>query len=138
MHDMIGLTLVELALNHGVTPSSSLGFVWMAATASEVHDQFRFAIDIAKLAVKLADLHSSSLEIGQVHMLYSACTACFDGSPLRDNLARFETSFKYSITAGDRPYSCFSLLHLLATKLDVNVHRTFSSSARMARPFRVC
>ena len=122
LHDMIGLTLVELAITKGMTPSSSLGFVWMAATASEVHDEFRFAIEIAALGVTLADKHSSSLEIGQVRLLYAACTACFDGTPLRNNLVRFETSFKYSMMAGDRPYSCFSLLHLLATKLDVNVH----------------
>ena len=120
--DMLGLTLVELALRKGMTPSSSLGFIWMASTASETHDMFTFAIQAASLGVRLADSHSTSTEIGQVHLLYTACCASFDGSPLRDNLVRFETSTKYSMAAGDRQYSCFGLLHQLAAKLEVNVH----------------
>ena len=111
LQDMLGLTLVELALEHGMTPSSCLGFLWSAGAASEVHDQFKFAIECSQLSVRLADLHSTSAEIGQIHLLYGACVAPFDGSPLREQLDRFELSTKVRSSAltpqdrvlGDRP-----------------------------------
>ncbi|CED84388.1 histidine kinase [Phaffia rhodozyma] len=122
LSDVIGLMIVQLSLKHGMTASSSLGFAWFGGTASEVHDAFRFAGGISRLALQLADTWSNNTEKGRVTLLYGILAAPFDGESLRANHERFLKSTKYSLAAGDRTYSCLGVIHQLAAKLYSSEH----------------
>ncbi|RXW16010.1 hypothetical protein EST38_g9848 [Candolleomyces aberdarensis] len=104
--DVIGLTTIQLALRSGMAPA-----------AAERRELYRFSTDLAKLALRIADAHGSSMEKCRAQLLYCSMVSGFDNVHLRSNLPRLEESLKYGYSAGDSIYTSFAIIHITITKL---------------------
>ncbi|THU88468.1 hypothetical protein K435DRAFT_830560 [Dendrothele bispora CBS 962.96] len=120
--DIIGLTTIQLALRSGIASGTALGFFWTLAGATERRELYRFSVDLAKLALKIAEVHGSSGEKCRAYVLYCAMVSGFDNVHIRSNLPRLEEAFKYGNSAGDRIYTGFAMLHIITTRLFVSDH----------------
>ncbi|KAK7468476.1 Chk1 protein kinase [Stygiomarasmius scandens] len=120
--DIIGLKTIQLALRSGISPGTALGFFWALGGAAERRELYRFSVDLAKLALRIAEIHGSSGEKCRAYVLYCAMVAGFDNVHMRSNLPRLEEAYKYGSSAGDRIYTGFAMLHIITTKLFVSDH----------------
>ncbi|KAJ2919335.1 hypothetical protein MD484_g1075, partial [Candolleomyces efflorescens] len=109
--DVIGLTTIQLALRSGMAPA-----------AAERRELYRFSTDLAKLALRIADAHGSSMEKCRAQLLYCSMVSGFDNVHLRSNLPRLEESLKYGYSAGDSIYTSFAIIHITITKLYICDH----------------
>ncbi|KAF9072703.1 dual-domain HisK/Mak2 protein kinase [Rhodocollybia butyracea] len=117
--EVIGLTL---ALRFGISTGTGLGFFWALGGAAEGRDLYRFSSDLAKLALRIAEVHGSNGEKCRAYVLYCALVSGYDNIHLRSVLPRLEEAFKYGNSAGDRIYTAFSTLHIITTRLCVCDH----------------
>ena len=136
--------LIDICLpleRSGMAPGTALGFFWALGgpfiftylhlrscpdivpfpAAAERRELYRFSTDLAKLALRIADAHGSSMEkwfvpcfrpliafslrFSRAQLLYCSMVSGFDNVHLRSNLPRLEESLKYGYSAGDR-YAC--------------------------------
>ncbi|EIW86383.1 dual-domain HisK Mak2 protein kinase [Coniophora puteana RWD-64-598 SS2] len=119
--DVTGLTTVRLALHHGMSPGTALGFLW-ALAAAERREMFRFASELGKMALHLADLHGGSMEKCRARVLYCAMVAPYDNVHLRMNVGRLIDARRYGQSAGDRVFTGFASLHMATGRLWICDH----------------
>ncbi|KAF8167825.1 hypothetical protein B0H34DRAFT_645007 [Crassisporium funariophilum] len=117
--DIIGLTTIQLALRSGMSPGTALGFFWALGVAAERRELYRFSVDLAKLALRIAERHGSSGEKCRAQVLFCAMVSGFDNVHVRTNLPRLEQAVKYGNSAGDRQvvYTSFAKIHTIVIKL---------------------
>ncbi|KAF8630202.1 hypothetical protein AX15_003056 [Amanita polypyramis BW_CC] len=115
--DVIGLTTIKLALQSGMTPGTTLGFFWALGAAAERRELYRFSIDLAKLALHIADKHGNNSEKCRAQVLFCAMVSGFDNVHVRANLPRLEEAMKYGSGAGDRVYMSLASIHALLIRL---------------------
>ncbi|KIK70394.1 hypothetical protein GYMLUDRAFT_89430 [Collybiopsis luxurians FD-317 M1] len=120
--EVIGLTTIQLALRHGISTGTGLGFFWALSGAAERREMYRFSSDLAKLALRIVDIHGNSGEKCRAYVLYSSLVSGYDTTHIRSVLPRLEEARKYGISAGDRIYTAFASLHIIATRLFVSDH----------------
>ncbi|KAL0581381.1 Chk1 protein kinase [Marasmius crinis-equi] len=120
--DVIGLTTIQLALRSGITPGTALGVFWALGGAAEQRELYRFSAGLGKLALRIADQHGSSSEKCRANVLFCAMVSPYDNVHLRTTIPRLEDAIKYGNSAGDRIYTSFASLHMVATRLYVCDH----------------
>ncbi|KAJ3894889.1 hypothetical protein GG344DRAFT_62575 [Lentinula edodes] len=80
--------------------------------AAERRDLYRFSSDLAKLALRIADVHGSSGEKCRAYVLYCSLVSGYDNVHMRSALPRLEEALKYGSSAGDS-------LYMISTRLFV-------------------
>ncbi|KAJ3807998.1 dual-domain HisK/Mak2 protein kinase [Lentinula aff. lateritia] len=111
--EVIGLTV------SGISTGTALGFFWALGGAAERRDLYRFSSDLAKLALRIADVHGSSGEKCRAYVLYCSLVSGYDNIHMRSALPRLEEALKYGSSAGDRIYTGLSSLYMISTRLFV-------------------
>ncbi|KAF8823868.1 hypothetical protein HHX47_DHR9000114 [Lentinula edodes] len=106
--EVIGLTTIQMALRSGISTGTALGFFWALGGAAERRDLYRFSSDLAKLALRIADVHGSSGEKCRAYVLYCSLVSGYDNVHMRSALPRLEEALKYGSSAGDRIYTGLS------------------------------
>ncbi|GAW08325.1 histidine kinase [Lentinula edodes] len=117
--EVIGLTTIQMALRSGISTGTALGFFWALGGAAERRDLYRFSSDLAKLALRIADVHGSSGEKCRAYVLYCSLVSGYDNVHMRSALPRLEEALKYGSSAGDRIYTGLSSLYMISTRLFV-------------------
>ncbi|EIN13359.1 histidine kinase [Punctularia strigosozonata HHB-11173 SS5] len=120
--DVVGLTVIQLALRSGISPGTSLGFFWSLSACGERRDLYRFSCDLANLGLQIADRYGGNYEKCRCRTLYVAMVAGFGPTHLRTVLPRLEEAVKLGYSAGDRAYTAFSALHVIQTRLYLGHH----------------
>ncbi|KAJ3575904.1 hypothetical protein NP233_g779 [Leucocoprinus birnbaumii] len=120
--DMIGLTCIQLALRYGMTVGTAVGFFWALPAAAERRGLYRFAADLGRLALQIADMHGSMAEKCRAQVLFCGLAAPFDQAHLSSNLERLGEAIRYGETAGDRLYTGFAVLHSICIRLYICDH----------------
>ncbi|PFH54726.1 hypothetical protein AMATHDRAFT_268 [Amanita thiersii Skay4041] len=100
--DVIGLTVIKLALRFGMSSGTTLGFFWALGAAAERRELYRFSADLARLALRVAEKYGTSGEKCRAQVLFCAMVSGFDNIHVRVNLPRLEEAIKYGSGAGDR------------------------------------
>ncbi|KAJ7630475.1 hypothetical protein FB45DRAFT_915621 [Roridomyces roridus] len=122
--EVIGCTTIRLALRSGMSPGTALGFFWALGAAAERKDLYRLSVDLAQVALKIADLHGGSGDKCRAHVLYCAMVSGYDNVHIRANLYRLQMAVQYGHSAGDRVYTSFASIHSVLTQLFVCEHIT--------------
>ncbi|KAJ7922998.1 hypothetical protein B0H13DRAFT_1981220 [Mycena leptocephala] len=122
--EVIGCTTIRLALRSGMSPGTAIGFFWALGAAAERKDLYRLSVDLAQVALKIADRHGGSGDKCRAHVLYSAMVSGYDNIHIRANLDRMQMAMQYGHSAGDRVYTSFASIHLVLTRLFVCEHLT--------------
>lgn len=117
--DVVGLTTIQLALRSGMSAGTALGFFW---ALGERREMYRFSVDLGKLALRIADRHGSSGEKCRAQVLFCGLVSGFDSAHIRGVLPRLEEAVKHGNGAGDRIYTSFASIHIIATKLYLCEH----------------
>ncbi|KAJ3713607.1 histidine kinase [Lentinula raphanica] len=119
--EVIGLTSSPYKHNsrHGISTGTALGFFWALGGAAERRELYRFSADLAKLAIRIADVHGSSGEKCRAYVLYCSLVSGYDNVHMRSTLPRLEQALQYGSSAGDRIYTGFSTLYMISTRLFV-------------------
>ncbi|KAJ7226000.1 dual-domain HisK/Mak2 protein kinase [Mycena pura] len=120
--EVIGCTTLRLALRSGMSPGTAIGFFWALGAAAERNDLYRLSVDLAQVALKIADRHGASGDKCRAHLLYGAMVSGFDNVHIRANLERMQLAMQYGHSAGDRVYTSFASVHLILTRLFVCEH----------------
>ncbi|KAJ8091390.1 Chk1 protein kinase [Marasmius tenuissimus] len=120
--DVIGLTTIQLALRSGITPGTALGVFWALGGAAEQRELYRFSAGLGKLALRIADQHGTSVEKCRANVLFVAMVSPYDNVHIRTTIPKLEDAIKYGNSAGDRIYTSFASLHMIATRLYVCDH----------------
>ncbi|TDL28897.1 histidine kinase [Rickenella mellea] len=120
--DIIGSTTIQVVLRSGMCPGAALGFFWVLGAAAERRELYRFSADLGKLALRIADTHGTNLDKCRAYALYAALVSGYDNSHIRPQVARCDMAVKYGLSAGDRVYAGFGLIHGLALRLFVCEH----------------
>ncbi|KAJ3724256.1 hypothetical protein DFJ43DRAFT_1157787 [Lentinula guzmanii] len=115
--EVIGLTTIQMALRSGISTGTALGFFWALGGAAERRELYRFSADLAKLAIRIADVHGSSGEKCRAYVLYCSLVSGYDNVHMRSTLPRLEQALQYGSSAGDRIYTGFSSLYMISTRL---------------------
>ncbi|KAJ3802608.1 hypothetical protein GGU11DRAFT_813370 [Lentinula aff. detonsa] len=134
--EVIGLTLqrtifdVHGCCRSGISTGTALGFFWALGGAAERRELYRFSADLAKLAIRIADVHGSSGEKCRAYVLYCSLVSGYDNVHMRSTLPRLEQALQYGSSAGDRIYTGFSSLYMISTRLFVCDYCKISSFCR--------
>ncbi|KAF8061003.1 hypothetical protein FPV67DRAFT_1673829 [Lyophyllum atratum] len=120
--DIIGLTTIQVALRHGMSPGTAVGLFWAVGAAAEKRGLYRFSADLGKLALKIAEMHGHSGEKCRAQVLYCAMVSGYDSVHIRANIPRLEDAIKYGNGAGDRVFTSFAIIHLILVRLYVCEH----------------
>ncbi|KAJ7293811.1 dual-domain HisK/Mak2 protein kinase [Mycena rebaudengoi] len=120
--EVIGCTTIRLALRSGMSPGTALGFFWALGAAAERKELYRLSVDLAQVAIKLADLHGGSADKCRAHVLYTSMVSGYDTVHIRANLDRMQIAMQYGHSAGDRVYTSFASIHSILTRLYVCEH----------------
>ncbi|KAJ7071393.1 hypothetical protein C8F01DRAFT_1110373 [Mycena amicta] len=120
--EVIGCTTIRLALRSGMSPGTAIGFFWALGAAAERKDLYRLSVDLAQVALKIADRHGGSGDKCRAHLLYGAMVSGYDNVHIRTNLDRMKMAIQYGHSAGDRVYTSFASIHLTLTRLFVCEH----------------
>ncbi|KAJ7151534.1 hypothetical protein C8R46DRAFT_1166444 [Mycena filopes] len=115
--EVIGCTTIRLALRSGMSPGTAIGFFWALGAAAERKDLYRLSVDLAQVALKIADRHGGSGDKCRAHVLYTSMVSGYDNVHIRANLDRMQMAVQYGQSAGDRVYTSFASIHLLLTRL---------------------
>ncbi|KXN87566.1 Peroxide stress-activated histidine kinase mak2 [Leucoagaricus sp. SymC.cos] len=119
--DMIGLTCIQLALRYGMTAGAALGFFWALPAAAERRGMYRFAADLGRLALQIADKYGTMAEKCRAKVLYSALVAGFDQAHLGSNIERLEEASPI-MTYLASLYTSFASIHSVCIRLYVCEH----------------
>ncbi|KAI0320977.1 histidine kinase [Amylostereum chailletii] len=92
--DIIGLTILKLALRHGISPGTSIGFFFSVQAAAERRDLYRFSADLGKLGLRIADRFGTSAEKARSLVLFTSVVSGYDNVHVRTNLPRLEEATK--------------------------------------------
>lgn len=120
--DVIGLTTIQVALKSGMSPGTAIGFFWAIGAAAERKEMYRFSVDLARLALDIAELHGGNMEKCRALVLYSAMVSGFDSVHIRANLPRLQEALKQGESAGDRVYTNFATQAALETRMHIGDH----------------
>nr|GAT57553.1 histidine kinase [Mycena chlorophos] len=120
--EVIGCMTIRLALRSGMSPGTATGFFWALGAAAERKDLYRLSVDLAQVALKIADRHGGSGDKCRAHLLYGSMVAGYDNVHIRANLERMQIAMQYGHSAGDRVYTSFAAIHLVLTRLFVCEH----------------
>ncbi|KAJ6569666.1 dual-domain HisK/Mak2 protein kinase [Mycena capillaripes] len=120
--EVIGCTTIRLALRSGMSPGTAIGFFWALGAAAERKDLYRLSVDLAQVALKIAERHGGSGDKCRAHVLYTAMVSGYDNVHIRANLDRMAIAVQYGHSAGDRVYTSFASIHLVLTRLFVCEH----------------
>ncbi|KAF5355680.1 hypothetical protein D9756_004007 [Leucocoprinus leucothites] len=120
--DMIGLTCIQLALRYGMSSGTASGFFWALPAAAEQRGLYRFAADLGKLALQVADKYGSMATKCRAQVLFCGLIAGFDQAHLSSNLERLREAVRYGDTAGDRLYTSFASIHSICIRLYICEH----------------
>lgn len=102
-----------------MSAGTALGFFWALPAAAERRGLYRFAVDLGRLALQIADKHGTMAEKwfanlvsikrhfshcahSRAQVLFCALVSGFDQIHLRSNIDRLEEAVRYGETAGDR------------------------------------
>ena len=104
--------------SHGMSTGTALGFFWTLPATAERRGLYRFATDLGRLALKIADKHGSISEkwfdslhgpttthltlFSRVRVLFCGLIASFDQVHLGTHLELLGEAARYGETAGDR------------------------------------
>ncbi|KAH9075705.1 histidine kinase [Lactarius deliciosus] len=100
--DVIGLTIVQLALRSGMSPGTALGVFWALGAAAERKELYRFSVDLGRLALRIAERHGTNADRCRSLVMYCSMVSAYDNVHIRSNLPRLEEATKYANSAGDR------------------------------------
>ncbi|KAJ7139584.1 dual-domain HisK/Mak2 protein kinase [Mycena epipterygia] len=120
--EVIGCTTIRLALRSGMSPGTAIGFFWALGAAAERKDLYRLSVDLAQVALKIADRHGGSGDKCRAQVLYCAMVSGYDNIHIRANVERMQMAIKYGHSAGDRVYTSFASIHSVLTRLYVCEH----------------
>ncbi|KAJ7022028.1 hypothetical protein C8F04DRAFT_1139170 [Mycena alexandri] len=120
--EVIGCTTIRLALRSGMSPGTAIGFFWALGAAAERKDLYRLSVDLAQVALKIADQHGGSGDKCRAHVLYTSMVSGYDNVHIRANLDRMQMAVQFGQSAGDRVYTSFASIHLVLTRLFVCEH----------------
>ncbi|KAF7319894.1 Histidine kinase [Mycena kentingensis (nom. inval.)] len=120
--EVIGCTTIRLALRSGMSPGTAIGFFWALGAAAERKDLYRLSVDLAQVALKIANQHGGSGDKCRAHLLYGAMVSGYDNIHIRSNIDRMQIAMQYGQSAGDRVYTSFASIHLTLTRLFVCEH----------------
>ncbi|KAJ6626914.1 dual-domain HisK/Mak2 protein kinase [Mycena sp. CBHHK59/15] len=118
------LIISLIRIRSGMAPGTALGFFWALGAAAERKDLYRLSVDLAQVALKLADRHGGSGDKCRAHVLYCAMVSGYDNVHVHANLDRMQMAMQYGHSAGDRVYTSFANIHLILTRLFVCEHLT--------------
>ncbi|KAJ7480148.1 hypothetical protein B0H11DRAFT_2026757 [Mycena galericulata] len=122
--EVIGCTTIRLALRSGMSPGTAIGFFWALGAAAERKDLYRLSVDLAQVALKIADLHGGNGDKCRAHVLYCAMVSGYDNVHIRANVYRMQMAIQYGHSAGDRVYTSFASIHSVLARLFVCEHLT--------------
>jgi len=104
--------------SHGMSAGTALGFFWVLPATAERRGLYRFATDLGRLALKIADKHGSISEkwfdclhgsiathrtfFSRVRVLFCGLIAGFDQAHLGSHLELLGEAVRYGETVGDR------------------------------------
>ncbi|KAH8120504.1 dual-domain HisK/Mak2 protein kinase [Phellopilus nigrolimitatus] len=112
----ISLTTVQVALRSGTLGSGAVtSLFWMLGYAAERRDMYNLSKDLGRLALRLADSGSSS-EKCRALVLYTSMVSGYDGPHIRVNVRQSELAQKFGLSAGDRLFVEFSMIHLVLNR----------------------
>ncbi|KAJ7693555.1 dual-domain HisK/Mak2 protein kinase [Mycena rosella] len=120
--EIIGCTAIRVSLRSGMSPGSAIGFFWALGAAAERKDLYRLSVDLAQVALKIADRHGGSGDKCRAHVLFCALVSGYDSVHIRANLDRMQMAMQYGHSAGDRVYTSFASVHSVLTRLFVCEH----------------
>ncbi|KAN0138534.1 hypothetical protein V8E53_003522 [Lactarius tabidus] len=115
--DVIGLTIVQLALRSGMSPGTALGVFWALGAAAERKELYRFSVDLGRLALRIAERHGTNADRCRSLVMYCSMVSAYDNVHIRSNLPRLEEAAKYAKSAGDRVYASLATFYSVQTKL---------------------
>ncbi|KAH8992121.1 hypothetical protein EDB92DRAFT_1945661 [Lactarius akahatsu] len=115
--DVIGLTIVQLALRSGMSPGTALGVFWALGAAAERKELYRFSVDLGRLALRIAERHGTNADRCRSLVMYCSMVSAYDNVHIRSNLPRLEEATKYANSAGDRVYASLATFYSVQTKL---------------------
>ncbi|KAF8272384.1 histidine kinase [Lactarius quietus] len=115
--DVIGLTIVQLALRSGMSPGTALGVFWALGAAAERKELYRFSVDLGRLALRIAEKHGTNADRCRSLVMYCSMVSAYDNVHIRSNLPRLEEATKYAKSAGDRVYASLATFYSVQTKL---------------------
>jgi len=120
--DIIGLTIIQLALRHGMSPGTTLGFFWALGAAAEKRELYRFSVDLGKLALKIADKHAQSGDKGRAQVMFCSMVSGYDSVHIRTNIPRLKEAMQHANGAGDRVFTGFACILNILNRLYVCEH----------------
>ncbi|KAJ7456503.1 dual-domain HisK/Mak2 protein kinase [Mycena latifolia] len=120
--EVIGCATIRVSLRSGMSPGAAIGFFWALGAAAERKDLYRLSVDLAQVALKIADRHGGSGDKCRAHVLYCAMVSGYDSVHIRANVDRMQIAMQYGHSAGDRVYTSFASVHLVLTRLFVCEH----------------
>lgn len=115
--DVIGLTIVQLALRSGMSPGTALGVFWALGAAAERKELYRFSVDLGRLALRIAERHGTNADRCRSLVMYCSMVSAYDNVHIRSNLPRLDEATKYANSAGDRVYASLATFYSVQTKL---------------------
>ncbi|KAJ7655307.1 dual-domain HisK/Mak2 protein kinase [Mycena polygramma] len=120
--ETIGCATIRLALRSGMSPGTAIGFFWALGAAAERKELYRLSVDLAQVALKIAERHGGSGDKCRAHVLYTSMVSGYDNVHIRANLDRMRMAMQYGKSAGDRVYTSFASIHWVLTRLFVCEH----------------
>ncbi|KAF7784549.1 hypothetical protein Agabi119p4_714 [Agaricus bisporus var. burnettii] len=120
--DMVGLKCIQIILTGGMVPGVASGIFWTVPGTAERRGLYRFAVDLGRLALEIADRRGTMGEKCRVQVLFCSLVSGFDQIHLKSNLDRLEEAVQYGETAGDRLYTNLAGIHSICVRLYICEH----------------
>ncbi|KAJ7124823.1 hypothetical protein C8R43DRAFT_1090617 [Mycena crocata] len=114
--EVIGCT-VSQKNESGMSPGTAIGFFWALGAAAERKDLYRLSVDLAQVALKIAEKHGGSADRCRAHVLYCSMVSGYDNVHIRANVDRMQMAIQFGLSAGDRVYTSFASIHSILNRL---------------------
>ncbi|VDC01932.1 unnamed protein product [Peniophora sp. CBMAI 1063] len=122
MTDVAGLMIIRLALRHGMSPGTGLGFLFVLQASAETRELYRFSSDLGKMALRISDRFGSNSEKCRSLVMFSAVVSAYDNAHIRANNPRLQLAADYALSAGDRVYGALASMYAIQTRFFTAEH----------------
>ncbi|CAO3666661.1 unnamed protein product [Rhizopus stolonifer] len=107
--------IVHISFEHGFSPSSGVGLVYMGIAAANVYGMFKFGEALGMAGVQVTEKCGSNSERGRAGFLYANFLLAWK-SHQKEQAAWFKPAYRFSLSSGDRIYAALSQLSLATIK----------------------
>ncbi|KAG8808819.1 hypothetical protein FRC17_003761, partial [Serendipita sp. 399] len=122
MPEYIGIQIINVALNDGISPATAQGLFWCLGGVSERRHMHRFCSDLAKLGLQMAYKFGSTSDKCRCETLFSAFASGYSPEHIKTIIPRVEAAIGEARSAGDRVYEAFARCHALSLRLYCSEH----------------